>query len=593
MSDEPSLPRFPPSVAAGIISGPGRKRVRRNIFDTSGARSLPPNQLLFNNSSDPAVFSSDDDPALDNYVPYDSNSGSATSQFRRKNRYVGSWFAQHPQSSDSAMDGGEASGHDGVGGSDELGELGSPGGGHQMTLSLLSSPPQPRCGRKRRTFERQFDSGVYMDRETTTENDDNVDDAPDAATAGCSSPSHSRARDPPSPTGQANSAFLPLPARQQRVFQRVPSLAVDSIEQKARVIIQECIEFGDDRISLIGLGLTALSNATIEPLSGLVPIPVVTAGVAFEQKDPKLKVFLSSNNLTRLPGALFQLEHLTVLSLRGNGLVELPPAIGQLRNLKSLNVSLNKLQTLPAELLPLIRTSGKGGLLTELLLYPNPYLFPDIRSQARDREDYENYKKKIRYVGDAPTRVARSVVHYMDSWGKTCSQFSFDPENHTIFDMTPIERLSVQSRAPQMAADAPKSVLCRVPTLVSLALEACYRASQLTMLPHLLPPEAPLRIRRQLEKALLLRDSGGSTCAVCSQRQSPPRPMVAPMTAWVEWWEFGKPDINKTTSLSTPTAEDPQQRVPLSRERREIDMVPFLSRGCTWGCLPSVEESKG
>lgn len=251
MSDEPSLPRFPPSVAAGIISGPGRKRVRRNIFDTSGARSLPPNQLLFNNSSDPAVFSSDDDPALDNYVPYDSNSGSATSQFRRKNRYVGSWFAQHPQSSDSAMDGGEASGHDGVGGSDELGELGSPGGGHQMTLSLLSSPPQPRCGRKRRTFERQFDSGVYMDRETTTENDDNVDDAPDAATAGCSSPSHSRARDPPSPTGQANSAFLPLPARQQRVFQRVPSLAVDSIEQKARVIIQECIEFGDDRISLM------------------------------------------------------------------------------------------------------------------------------------------------------------------------------------------------------------------------------------------------------------------------------------------------------------------------------------------------------
>lgn len=49
---------------------------------------------IFSDSSDPAIFSSDDDPALDNYV-----------EGRHKKRYVGSWFQQHPApgGSDTAM----------------------------------------------------------------------------------------------------------------------------------------------------------------------------------------------------------------------------------------------------------------------------------------------------------------------------------------------------------------------------------------------------------------------------------------------------------------------------------------------------------
>ena len=50
---------------------------------------------IFSDSSDPAIFSSDDDPALDNYVE----------GRRKKKRYVGSWFQQQPApgSSDSAI----------------------------------------------------------------------------------------------------------------------------------------------------------------------------------------------------------------------------------------------------------------------------------------------------------------------------------------------------------------------------------------------------------------------------------------------------------------------------------------------------------
>ncbi|CAK7269466.1 hypothetical protein SEPCBS119000_003582 [Sporothrix epigloea] len=587
MSDEPSLPRMPPFRAADANFSLGRKRARRNIFDVSGSRNLPVNQLLFNNSSDPAVFSSDDDPALDNYAPADS-AGGANRRPWRKNRYIGTWYAQHPESTDSAFDGGDDDGHDRPG---EHDEPDSHKGGQSAALALTSSPPQPRYGKKRRTFQRQFDSGVWMHPEATDENDFTMGDPEDESgtKTGISHPRLSDRLPPPAP---AKTGFPPLPTQQRRVFQRVPSLAVDSAEQKARLIIHKCIEAGDDKISLIGLGLTALSNATVEPLSGLALIPDVTEGVAFEQNDPKLKIFLSNNSLTRLPGALFQLEHLTVLSVRGNGLTELPPAIGQLRNLKSLNVSFNKLRWLPAELLPLISSFGRAGYLTELLATPNHYLCPDLDSSVEDREYYKNYKKKARHVGDAPTRVARSVVQYMNSWGKTCSQFTLEPEHQTGLKLTATEKSSVQSRPPQAAADTSNSRRSRLPTLVTLALEACYRAPQLGQLPNLLPPEAPLRVRNQLEKALLLRESGGSACAVCSQSKPSPRSMIAPMTAWLEWWEFGKPDINKSSSLSTPTSENPAQGIRLSRRKDEIIMLPFISRGCSWGCLPLVEEAK-
>ena len=48
---------------------------------------------VFSDSSDPAIFSSDDDPALDNYVE----------GRHKKKRYVGSWFQQRPASSDSGL----------------------------------------------------------------------------------------------------------------------------------------------------------------------------------------------------------------------------------------------------------------------------------------------------------------------------------------------------------------------------------------------------------------------------------------------------------------------------------------------------------
>lgn len=109
MADEPTLPSLP------TVSWDAHSQTFTNTRKRNRGGTTP--QPLFSNSSDPAVFSSDDDPHIDNYV-----------QGRhRKKRYVGSWFQQMPTSSDSTF--AEAVG------------------------------PQPKPNR---TFERQLDSGVWM-----------------------------------------------------------------------------------------------------------------------------------------------------------------------------------------------------------------------------------------------------------------------------------------------------------------------------------------------------------------------------------------------------------------------------------------------
>ncbi len=122
-----------------------------------------------------------------------------------------------------------------------------------------------------------------------------------------------------------------------------------------------------------GRELVSLGNATIEPLSGFSCIPVVTKGVAFEQKEPSLKIYLGNNRLQRLPSAIFTIEHITLLSLRGNRLTEIPPAIGKMKNLEVLNISQNALTSLPYELMELFLTSL---CLTDVLLHPNPFFKP-------------------------------------------------------------------------------------------------------------------------------------------------------------------------------------------------------------------------
>ncbi|KXN86604.1 p53-induced protein with a death domain [Leucoagaricus sp. SymC.cos] len=81
-----------------------------------------------------------------------------------------------------------------------------------------------------------------------------------------------------------------------------------------------------------------------------------------------IHLVLSNNLITKLPRTLWDLERLTVLSLRGNQLTVLPSEICHLRNLEDLNIANNKLQYVPSELLSMS--------LRVLNLHPNPFRPP-------------------------------------------------------------------------------------------------------------------------------------------------------------------------------------------------------------------------
>ena len=67
-----------------------------------------------------------------------------------------------------------------------------------------------------------------------------------------------------------------------------------------------------------------------------------------EAKDKQLKELdLSRNNLTEVPGDVWELEQLEVLDLGWNKLTSLPESITKLSNLTVLNLSYNQLKNLP------------------------------------------------------------------------------------------------------------------------------------------------------------------------------------------------------------------------------------------------------
>ena len=74
----------------------------------------------------------------------------------------------------------------------------------------------------------------------------------------------------------------------------------------------------------------------------------------YQSLTPALRLYLSNNLLEEVPGEVFHLKNLQVLSLRSNNLTEILPSIGELSNLKELNLGSNQFNWLPWELLGLL-----------------------------------------------------------------------------------------------------------------------------------------------------------------------------------------------------------------------------------------------
>lgn len=153
---------------------------------------------------------------------------------------------------------------------------------------------------------------------------------------------------------------------------------------RARDIILGCFEDMQTIINLEGMNLYDLPPE-IKDLNNLVifnldnendPSTATTATTTIQSQSQlhsqavSYQLYLTNNNLTELPRALFKFTKLQVLALRVNQLKVIPPLIDKLSNLVDLSLGANSLKFLPYQILNLKKLiSFRAG--------PNPFISID------------------------------------------------------------------------------------------------------------------------------------------------------------------------------------------------------------------------
>ena len=270
----------------------------------------------------------------------------------------------------------------------------------------------------------------------------------------------------------------------------------------------------------------------------------------FQSLTPALRLYLSNNLLEEVPGEVFHLKNLQVLSLRSNNLTEILPSIGELSNLKELNLGSNQLNWLPWELLGLLHAN-----LQKCMIYPNPLIrpLPSIWNPAPSRklEPHEPRQHE-------PRQVASTQIAFLDVSGASIRCWAPAPS-------------SLPEHWPELQADGeflgpPPEERTKTPSLLELALRACKESSQLSQFPFLIPDDYPQHLTQLLQRTWKLKEAGGKTCSVCGNEY------IIPRTEWIEWWycipEQGYLGASQTSRLQA------MNRTP----------VPLLRRGCSWAC---------
>ncbi|KAI1472472.1 uncharacterized protein F4812DRAFT_409022 [Daldinia caldariorum] len=353
-------------------------------------------------------------------------------------------------------------------------------------------------------------------------------------------------------------------------------------------------------------------------------VPPIAEDFPFQDKEPSISLFLSNNPLSHAPGAIFNLENLTFLTLRNTNITELPPSIGKLRNLRTLNISLTRLQCLPGELLDLLRFPSK---LETLNIHPNPFLQPDsfeydaVVDEVWDESKHEQAVlfqdqltqsdgRKVRFWLDKQydhtvqskvhsnrnlhgslwemVALARTPIQYSDSQGVVISTYKLPVSKSTTAD-SPVydnadhpasiiqtEDLRLSPELPRLGRNRPSvNEQSRVPSLFELALQSCLKSGRLHDLPSYLPSNAPPHFTELLyqlaDRSEQNANSGDLPCSICGRR------VAIPLTEWIEWWGVSRVKIDeKSKDISVdPVGSGDKERA-----------VPFAMRGCSWKCLP-------
>ncbi|MCJ1440803.1 MAG: leucine-rich repeats and death domain containing 1 [Stictis urceolatum] len=318
-------------------------------------------EISYDNSSDPAVFSSDDHHvSLDDY-----------SDKRKKRTLVGTWWK-------------------------------------------AEEAPKRRA---KRVFERNFDSGVFIPSESSAASSDSLDVPSDPSLPEPASrefdlnahtqSSHSLPKQSPPPSSR-DSALASDPSD---IIASTDEMGIQ--EDIAAGCIYACIEHGNPIVDLSDCGLEdkhvnseVMKNLKLIYLRG--PPGIRPTAQEYRPLLPYLELYLSNNRLTQLPREIFTMRNLIVLGIRNNDITSIPPQIMNLTELRTLNISVNKLNYLPASMRGLL---FRGGL-HDVTLRDNPFYSPVSPNPAVDQP----------YFVTGRTMVARSMVCFFGPTGRAISQ---------------------------------------------------------------------------------------------------------------------------------------------------------------------------
>ncbi|KAB8075360.1 hypothetical protein BDV29DRAFT_108505 [Aspergillus leporis] len=497
----PPLPRIRHRSPTKAPAAPGsslRKTYQLSRFDD---RSSQP-------SSDPALFSSDDIPAsgLENYHAPVSGS--------RKRRYRGTWWGE-----------------------------------------MVKDPKRKRADFKEK---RNVDSGVWMGSDESGA--DSLLPSEDASNWG-----DEFLKDTSNTTVTGGGADISVTdsgrweAQGQPWMQRPGLKKVEEPRehQAARAIVNECLESGQDSVDLSNGNLRVVPSGLLRPLQHLTKLPAINEPPLTEDSysslQPFLRLFLAGNSLQTVPGELFELDSLKVLSLRYNKLTEIPPAIRKLTLLQEVNLAVNRLQYLPWELLWLI----KKGDLKHMIVRPNPLVQIDEAEveqwhspEGTEMESPEGALKLCDYEGPAPEE-AWAPIHVATSPVRRYN----------------MEGMSVEAQTSGRYATQPSEKESRVPSLREVSLLACTRSTLFEQMSDAEMADYPVLIFRLLRQARGVWNGGDRSCSVCH------RSFVIARAEWIEWWDCSTYE----NGLKGP-------RCPGERLRP----LPFRRLGCSWACVPDA-----
>lgn len=316
--------------------------------------------------------------------------------------------------------------------------------------------------------------------------------------------------------------------------------------------------------AISGLMLESIPGTLLHLLRHLTKHPKVDSippsQEAYDSLEPELRLYLSKNLLTTVPGEIFDLQNLKVLSLRHNKLKEVPEAIRKLAHLEELNIAGNDLQTVPWEILELVKT----GKLRRLTVHPNPFIgFNHANVAGRVFEDSGKDHPLMKLWNPArhltppepsqPVHIADGPVTFFNIDGGPTRLPSKLRDSSLLTDCTSLA--------------APDRDASRAPSLLEISLQGCSRSPQLQQVKTILNEEGAENGSRLLKLAEEINDAGGRRCSVCS------RDYILARTEWVEWWDC----VPHENGLTRP------------RDRKKkLKPMPFLRRGCSWKCVPRI-----